>query len=53
MVSLGAFGAMLRHFLACVRGEARYQGATPQEAQESLRVARWLMEDSQREERAP
>lgn len=44
----GAFGAMLRHFLACARGEATYQGATPEEAIESMRVACRLVEDSQR-----
>jgi predicted dehydrogenase len=47
----GAFGAMLRHFLACLRGETAYAGATPQEALEAMRVACRLIADSEREER--
>lgn len=47
----GAFGAMLRHYMACLRGEAEYQGATPQQALEAMRVACRLVEDSRREER--
>jgi predicted dehydrogenase len=43
----GAFGAMLRHCLACARGEASYQGATPLEALEAMRVAERLIADSQ------
>jgi predicted dehydrogenase len=42
----GAFGAMLRHFVKCLRGEARYGGTTPEEAMESLRVASLLVENS-------
>ncbi len=42
----GAFGAMLRHFVACIRGEAAYRGATPDEALEGMRVARMLVEDA-------
>ena len=30
----GAFGAMLRHFTACLRGETEYRGATAAEALE-------------------
>jgi predicted dehydrogenase len=51
--SRGAFGAMLRHFLACIRGDTEYRGATPEEAMESMRVACRLVEDSQRTERRP
>lgn len=49
----GAFGAMLRHFLACLRGEAAYAGATPRQALEAMRVAHLLIADSEREERQP
>ncbi|QEG35153.1 Gfo/Idh/MocA family protein [Bythopirellula goksoeyrii] len=42
----GAFGAMLRHFIKCLRGESEYCGTTPEEAMESLRVATMLAEDS-------
>ncbi len=42
----GAFGAMLRHFIKCLRGEAKYGGTTPEEARESLRVANLLVEKS-------
>jgi predicted dehydrogenase len=42
----GAFGAMLRHFLQCLRGEARYAGTTPDEAIESMRVAVALAADA-------
>lgn len=45
--SRGAFGAMLRHFLACMRGDTEYKGATPENAMESMRVARRLVEASQ------
>jgi UDP-N-acetylglucosamine 3-dehydrogenase len=44
----GAFGAMLRHYLACIRGETKYEGATPEEAMESMRIA-CLLVDSARE----
>lgn len=48
----GAFGAMLRHFMACIRGETPYGGATPEEAIESMRVAMRLVEDAKRQERS-
>jgi predicted dehydrogenase len=48
----GAFGAMLRHFMACIRGEIPYAGATPEEAIESMRVATRLVEDAKRQERS-
>jgi len=43
----GAFGAMLRHFIQCLRGEAEYQGTTPEEAIESMRVAVGLAENAE------
>jgi predicted dehydrogenase len=43
----GAFGAMLRHFMACLRGETAYRGTTPEEAIESMRIARLLAADAQ------
>jgi UDP-N-acetylglucosamine 3-dehydrogenase len=49
----GAFGAMLRHFLACLRGETAYAGTTPQQALEAMRIACRLIADSEREERQP
>jgi len=49
----GAFGAMLRHFLACLRGESTYRGTLPEEAIESMRIACRLVADSQRLERSP
>jgi predicted dehydrogenase len=42
----GAFGAMLRHFIQCLRGEAEYRGTTPEEAIESMRVAVALAENA-------
>jgi UDP-N-acetylglucosamine 3-dehydrogenase len=48
----GAFGAMLRHFVACLHGHSKYQGATPEDAIESMRVATRLVEDSQTRERS-
>ncbi|MEQ8847277.1 Gfo/Idh/MocA family oxidoreductase [Botrimarina sp.] len=42
----GAFGAMLRHFVQCLRGETEYRGATPAEAIESMRVAVALADDA-------
>ncbi len=42
----GAFGAMLRHFIQCLRGEAHYRGTTPEEAMESMRVAVALAENA-------
>jgi len=44
----GAFGAMLRHYIACIRGEAAYAGTPPEEALESMRIACRLVEDSRR-----
>jgi UDP-N-acetylglucosamine 3-dehydrogenase len=49
----GAFGAMLRHFMACLRGEVEYAGTTPEEAMESMRIAVRLVEDSMKPERQP
>jgi len=49
----GAFGAMLRHYVACMLGEAEYGGTSPQEAYEAVRIAQRLVEDSRRPERAP
>ena len=46
----GAFGAMLRHFIACIRGEAEYRGATPEEAMESMRIAMRLVDASRSSE---
>lgn len=46
----GAFGAMLRHYLRCLRNETPYQGPTPEEAMEAMRVACRLVEASGREE---
>jgi predicted dehydrogenase len=43
----GAFGAMLRHFVKCVRGETEYRGTTPEEALESMRVALMLVQSSE------
>ena len=42
----GAFGAMLRHFIACVRGQATYAGTTPEEALGSLRIANKLIKSA-------
>lgn len=42
----GAFGAMLRHLIAVVRGEVAYAGATPPEALEAVRIARRLIDDA-------
>lgn len=42
----GAFGAMLRHFIKCLRGETQYQGTSPEEAIESMRAAVLLAEDA-------
>jgi predicted dehydrogenase len=47
----GAFGAMLRHVVACLRGEIAYQGTPPRQALEAMRIANRLVADSQREER--
>jgi len=48
----GAFSAMLRHYIACIRGEAEYAGPTPEDAVESMRIACRLIEDSERPEKA-
>jgi len=48
----GAFGAMLRHYIACIRNEAQYRGATAEEAIESMRIANWLIETSRIAERS-
>lgn len=42
----GAFGAMLRHFVKCLRGESSYRGTTPTEALESMRVALMLVQSA-------
>lgn len=47
----GAFGAMLRHYVSCLRGEAEYQGTTPQQALDAMRIARLLVADSESKER--
>lgn len=44
----GAFGAMLRHYIACLRGDAIYQGTPPDQAAESMRVALMLVESAGR-----
>ena len=49
----GAFGAMLRHYVACMLGEVEYGGTSPQEAYEAVRIAQRLVEDSQSPQRAP
>ena len=46
------FGAMLRHFIACIRGDTPYAGATPEDAIESMRIAMRLVEDAKRQERS-
>jgi predicted dehydrogenase len=43
----GAFGAMLRHFVKCLRGETTYVGTTPEEALESMRVALMLVQSAE------
>jgi predicted dehydrogenase len=48
----GAFGAMLRNFVASLRGDNEYHGATSADALEAMRVARRLVEDSERAERS-
>jgi hypothetical protein len=42
---------MLRHVVACLRGEIAYQGTPPRQALEAMRIANRLVADSQREER--
>jgi predicted dehydrogenase len=43
----GAFGAMLRHFAACLRGETSWAGATAAEALASMAVANRLIADAE------
>ncbi len=49
----GAFGAMLRHFVASARGDVEYAGTTPQQALESMKIACRLISDSEQEDRQP
>ena len=44
----GAFGAMLRHFMCCLRGSLQYRGTTSEEAIESMRITGLLVEASAR-----
>jgi predicted dehydrogenase len=46
----GAFGAMLRHYIACLRGEATYQGTPPEQAIESMQVALQLVDSANRDQ---
>ena len=39
----GAFGAMLRHYFACIQGQANYVGAQPHEAMNATRIAKALV----------
>jgi UDP-N-acetylglucosamine 3-dehydrogenase len=48
----GAFGAMLRHYVACIRGEAEYAGTSPREALEAMRIACRLVADARTPDRA-
>jgi predicted dehydrogenase len=43
----GAFGAMLRHFIACLRGDTTYQGTPPEQAAESMQAALMLVRNSE------
>lgn len=43
----GAFGAMLRHFVQCLRGEAEYCGTPPEQALESMRAALMMVQSSE------
>jgi len=45
----GAFGAMLRHYVQCLRGEAEYRGTPPAEAVESMRVALMLVHSAEQQ----
>ena len=45
----GAFGAMLRHFIACLRGESSYQGTPPEQAIESMQAALMLAKSAETE----
>jgi predicted dehydrogenase len=42
----GAFGAMLRHYVKCLRGEAEYQGTPPAQAIESMRAALMMVQSA-------
>ena len=42
----GAFGAMLRHFVAVLREESTYVGTTPEEALEGMRAAQMMIADA-------
>lgn len=44
----GAFGAMVRHFVACLRGERAPAGATAEDAREATRIAQRLIDDAAR-----
>jgi predicted dehydrogenase len=46
----GAFGAMLRHFMAALRGDVPYAGTPPEEAVASMRIACDLANDAARRE---
>ena len=46
----GAFGAMLRHCVRCIRGETAYAGTPSHEAMESVSIAQRLIEDAARRE---
>lgn len=48
----GAFGAMLRHFLACLRGKSTYQGTLSRRGYLVDTNCRHLVVDSQRLERS-
>jgi UDP-N-acetylglucosamine 3-dehydrogenase len=45
----GAFGAMLRHFIACLRGDVTYQGTPPQQAMESMQAALMLVQSAEQQ----
>jgi UDP-N-acetylglucosamine 3-dehydrogenase len=43
----GAFGAMLRHFVKCLRGETDYRGTPPAQALESMRAALMMVQSAE------
>lgn len=43
----GAFGAMVRHFVDCIRGDAVPAGATPEDAREATRIALSLIDSAE------
>jgi len=45
----GAFGAMLRHFIACIRRETAFAGTTAAEAQEAMRIACGMVDSAARD----